>query len=235
MRFLATLKLIGLAVALAAAVPFVSAQQTILVSGRAVDDHGSPFPNAIAVVHTPPCRNCFEHILPSGLSLLDGTFFIDAGVSGKNLSLFLSEPVPTGFWSPLNEPSLQELAHPGLFRSMPIRISKGQKRVDLGDIAVMNRYAKLILDLSKMPLRENASGSNDRIQVSLSLLDSRKRVIYSGFLPMAALSSDSGSVNLALPKGHWTLKFLLYVQGKKIPSNHEIDVMEFAAPIRLIL
>ncbi len=228
------LKLIALAVVLTAFVPTVSAPRTILVTGRAVDDHGIPVSNAIVTLYTPPCRNCFEHVLPSGRSFSDGAFFVNAeGGSLKNLSLFISEPIPAGFWSPLSDPSLEELAHPRIFRSIPIRIRRGERQVDLGDVVVMNRYAKVILDLPKPSLGENRSGSNDRMQVSLSLLDSRKRVIYSGFLPMAAFTSDIGPVNLVLPKGHWILKLLLNVQGKRIPSIHEIDVKEFSAPIRL--
>lgn len=228
------LRLMTLAVVLSACAPFVSAQRTIRVTGRAIDDHGIPVSKVVVTLYTPPCRNCFEHVLPSGLSFPDGAFVADtAGTSLKNLSLFISEPIPAGFWSPLNDPSLEELSHPQIFRGIPIRIRKGERQVDLGDVVVMNRYAKVILDLPKTSLGENGSGSNDRMQVSLSLLDSRKRVIYSGFLPMAALTSDLGPVNLVLPKGHWTLKFLLYVQGKKIPSVHEIDIRKFSAPIRL--
>jgi hypothetical protein len=229
-------KLIGLAVALMAFAPIMSAQRTIWVTGRAVDDHGIPVSKLVVTLYFPPCRNCFEHLLPSGLSLSDGYFVVDAGGGSlKNLSLFVSEPIPAGFWSPLNEPSFEELSHPGIFRSIPIRIRKGQRQVDLGDVVVRNRYAKVILELPTTSLGENRSGSNDRMQVSLSLLDSRKRVIYSDFLPMAALTSDLGPVNLALPKGRWTLKFLVYVQGKKISSIHEIDVKEFSAPIKLTL
>jgi hypothetical protein len=219
---------------IAAASASTFSQSGTIVSGRAVNDRGRPIPNALVTLYTAPCRNCFEHVLPSGLSFPDGAFVADtAGTSLKNLSLFISEPIPAGFWSPLNDPSLEELSHPQIFRGIPIRIRKGERQVDLGDVVVMNRYAKVILDLSKIQLGENGSGPNDRMQVSLRLLDSRKRVIYSGFLPMAALTSDLGPVNLVLPKGRWTLKLLVYVQGKKIPSIHEINIREFSAPIRL--
>lgn len=236
MEITGKLKLITLTVILSACVPFVSAQRTMRVTGRAVDDRGIPLSKVVVTLFTPPCRNCFEHVLPSGLSFPDGAFFADtAGTSLKNLSLFISEPIPAGFWSPLNDPSLEELSHPGIFRSIPIRVRKGESHVDLGDVVVRNRYAKVILDLPKPSLGENRSGSNDRMQVNLSLLDSRKRIIYSGFLPMAALTSDLGPVNLVLPMGRWTLKLLVYLQGKRTSSIHEIDVKEFSAPIRLTL
>jgi hypothetical protein len=229
------LKLIAFTVVLSACVPIVSAQETNLVSGRVVDDQGAPVSGALVTLYAPPCRNCFEHVLPGGRSLSDGAFFVDvSGGSLKNLSLFISEPVPAGFWSPLGEPSLEELSHPQIFRGIPIRIRKGTSRLNLGDVAVMNRYARVILDLSKMPLEENRSGADASMQVDLTLFDSRRRVIFSGLLPSQAFDPSARTVNLALPRGRWILEFRLDGHGKKISSVHSVRVKEFSTPIRLV-
>jgi hypothetical protein len=234
MNISGTLKLIGLAVVLSGCVQGVSAQRSILVTGRAVNARRNPVHDAVVTLYAPPCRTCFEHVLPTARSLADGTFVIDAGASLKDLRLFISEPVPTGFWSPLNDPSLEELSHPKIFRSSPVRVPKGHSmQVDLGDIAVLNRYARVILQLPTIPLGNARRDSDDSVTADLILLDSRKRTVFSGPLPDAAFDRTSGSVNLALPRGRWTLKLLLKLQGKRMPSIHSISVTKFSEPINV--
>src|SRR5439155_9882624 len=104
----------------------------------------------------------------------------------KDLRLFISEPIPLGFWSPLAEPSLEELSHPKIFQSIPIPILKGKSRMDLGDVVVANRYAKVIVELRGMSFQKDGSGSNKLIQTRLTLLDNHRRVIFSGILPSQA-------------------------------------------------
>lgn len=214
------LNLVLLALLLLATTTIGFAQpQTVLVTGRAVDERGAPISDAIVTLYYPPCHNCIDHILPVGFSLPDGVFFVDhTDISFTGLELFIEERVPKGFWSPLGAAPFDQLSHSNLFKGLPIRPRKGKGRVDLGDVLVRIRYGKVIVDLQKM-LGDQYKTSEETLRfLKVTLRDGQGKIIYDGSLPAVAFDRTVSSLNLALTKGKWTLAVSLDNQNQRIRS-----------------
>ncbi|MGH9875198.1 MAG: hypothetical protein ACRD9S_22310 [Pyrinomonadaceae bacterium] len=186
----------------------VGQQKNIIVAGRAIDERGTPVSNAIATLYYPPCRGCIDQILPVGRSLSEGVFFVDySAETFKGLKLYLQEEVPKGFWSPIDDPPFENVSHLSQFRGIPIRPRKGRTRVDLGNVLVKVRYARVIVELPSV-LGEKYKPSREALtEVNLTLRDARGKIIYDGSLPELAFDPKSSFVNLALPKGEWRVDF----------------------------
>ena len=179
-------------------------QQTILVTGRAIDERGVPISDAIVTLYYPPCRDCIDHILPVSFTHPDGVFFIDHKSSSlRGLKLFIQERVPKGFWSPFHAPPFEKLSHLPAFQGIPISPRKGSEREDLGDVLVRIRYSKVTLDLPKV-LGEQYKPSQEASRLlNVTLQDSQGNVIYEGPLPEVAFDPTFSFINLALTKGKW--------------------------------
>jgi hypothetical protein len=202
----------------------VSAQQTTVIAGRAVDERGKPVPDALITIDHPTCKNCFEKLLPSARSLPEGFFFIEwSGGSFTGVKLFVEGSVPQGFWSPINGAPFDGLSHLRLFRGIPLHRPRRSARIDMGDVTVRVRYDKLPIDLTKL-FGEKYVPAHDSVKaVHFVLRDAGGHVIYDGSLPDAAHDTTFSKVNLALPKGKWFLRFSLNQNGAKI-NAHRIVV-----------
>lgn len=185
----------------------VSARQmTLLVTGRAVDECGMPVPGASATLYTPPCRSCIDNVFPSGLSLSDGMFFIDAeGLGLKGLRLFLEGPVKKGFWSPLLGPPFRSLSHIREFQGIPVTLSRGSGQLDLGDVPVDIRYNEVTVELTKVLKGQYQPGGDAASLLSITLTDELGTVVYDGRPSEVAFDPTYSSINLALTNGRWTL------------------------------
>lgn len=230
-----TLSFLSLAIIVAVVIPAALAQQrTVRVVGRTVDERGAPIPKAIVSLYTPPCHNCIDHVLPAASSLFDGFFVIDSdGISLKNLKLFVSGPVPAGFWSPIRDPPFAAASHLPGFQGIPIRVLKGAAQVDLGEVVVKLRYAKVIIELPKISAGKRTQPPTAFPALDLRLLDGKGTVLYSGQVPKSAFDPTFESIKLALPNGNWKLKLLLSDSGRDIASSHSISVKNLN-PLRII-
>jgi hypothetical protein len=205
----------------------VSARQmTVLVTGRAVDECGLPVPGVIATLYAPPCRSCIDNILPTGLSLNDGMFFIDAGGLGLNgLTLFLEGPIKKGFWSPLLDPPFRTLSHLREFQGTPITLRRGSRQLDLGDVPVEIRYSEVTVELTKVLRGQYQPDREAPSLLSLTLTDERGTVVYNGRLPEYAFDQTFSSINLALTSGRWTLTLHPDPQNRRSrPVRTTLDV-----------
>jgi len=193
----------------------VLSRDALGVSGRALDAQGMPVSRATVILHTPPCDNCIDHVLPSTLSLPDGVFFVDsAGISLKKLELFIEGPVPKGFWSPLGGPPFDRLSYLPSFKG--IRLPRRKARVDLGDVLVKVLYSKVIVDLPKVLGKEYTPSRKAVKVLNFTLRDAHGKIIYDGHLPELAFDPTFSSVNLALPKGAWRVEFSF--------DNHKVQL-----------
>lgn len=192
-------------------------QQTILVTGRAVDERGVPISDAIVTLYYPPCRDCIDHILPVSFSHPDGVFFIDhKDRSLRGLKLFIQERVPKGFWSPFHAPPFEKLSHLPAFQGIPIDPPEGKARADMGDVLVRVRYSKATINLPKVLGEQYDPGQEASRLLNFTLQDSQGNVIYDGHLPEVAFDPTFSSINLALTEGKWIVKISLTSQNQMI-------------------
>ena len=200
-----------------------SQTRTILIGGRAVDTKGDPVSNAEIFLDYPPCHSCFEHILPSGRSLPDGVFFIEYdGQSFKQLRLFLEGPVPSGYWSPILLPLRGGASRLPEFRGIPIHAQRHVERIDVGDVTVILRYAKVKIDLAKT-WRENLNPTRDEFkEMRFTLRSKQGQVVYSGRLTEPTFDFAASTANLALPNGTWILEFSISRAGRRILSPRRV-------------
>ena len=144
----------------------------------------------------------------------------------------MSGPVPDGFWSPIRDPPFAAASHLPGFRGIPIRVRKGAAQVDLGEVVVKLRYAKVIIELPNIPAGNRKEPSTAFPTVDLRLVDGTGTVIYSGRVPKSALDPTFESIKLALPNGNWKLKLILRDSGRDISSCHSISVKNLS-PLRI--
>lgn len=193
-------------------VPWSSAfGQESIISGRVVDDAGKPVSGAAITLYIPPAPGAFEIIMPGVKSLPDGVFFLHSGsiTSSRGLKLFIEEPVPHGFWSPFNGPPFGKLSRLPPFRGIPIRLRYHRARIDLGDVPAGIRYAKVVLDLTRVwPGKPNPS-LEELAAAKLRVRDGVGNIIYDGRMPESALNPESLLLNLALTKGRWMVEISL--------------------------
>ena len=143
-------------------------------------------------IYARPCRNCIDDILPSGLSLDDGMFFIDAGGVGLNgLTLFLEGPIKKEFWSPLFGPPSATLAHVREFQGTPITLRRGSRQLDLGDVPVEIRYNEVTVELTKVLRGQYQPGREASSLLSLTMTEERGTVVYNGSIPEYAFDRRS--------------------------------------------
>lgn len=191
--------------------------QNVLVTGRALDEHQKPISRAIATLYYPNCRGCIDHILPVGFSLEDGVFFVELTGVSSNIRLFLEERVPSGFWSPFGDPPFDRLSGHPQFKGIPIN-SRGKSTVHLGNVQVLIRYSKIIIDLPRL-LSSYVPSQQSAEALTFRLRDNRGKTIYKGTLPNVAFGSNFSSLNLALTKGTWTVGFSLPDRDGRVRSR----------------
>jgi len=183
------------------------AQKMVQVTGRALDGEGLPISNATVVLHTPPCHNCIDHVLPATRSLPDGVFFIDsAGISLKKLELFIEGPLPKDYWSAFGGAPFDRLSHLSSFKGIPIRLRKGRVRVDMGDVIVKVLYGRVVIELPKVLGDKYTPSRNALKELNFTLRDAKGKIIYNGQIPELGFDPTFSCVNLALTKGTWNVE-----------------------------
>jgi len=182
-------------------------ERTVTVAGRAIDERGKPIGKPLAILYYPPCRDCFEHLLESGLSEDDGVFWVDHTASSfQGVRLFIEERVPFGFWSPLRGGPHSTLARLPDYRIIPIRPKKGQTQVNLGDVLIKLRFGRVRIELPYV-LRKYAPQRDEDQALNIKLRNKHGRLIFFGWVTKVAFDETSSLVNLALPRGVWKVEF----------------------------
>ena len=182
--------------------PAFQSNATIDVVGRAVDANGKAL-NVIATLYSPPCTGCFENLVPASESLDEGVFLLRSNGS-RNLTLFVEEKIPFGFWSPLGTAPFPGLGHLPEFRGIKIRPKAGS-RIDLGDVIVPLRYSKVVINVPASWSRlETVSNS-----LAMRVFDRTGRMIYESTLPENVGTLKSQSIKLALGQGNWSIQLFV--------------------------
>lgn len=196
----------------------------VLVVGRAVDESGQPISGAIATLYHPPCRSCIDNLVPTGESFPDGYFLVEVTVpAGEGLHLFLGEPIPSGFFNPFGSPPFRNLPDLALFRGIPVPVPKracgNRAQVEVGDVPLRIRWAKVVVDLSPS-LADQYQGRQFTLRsLGLLLRNDQNKIIYDGDFPEMFLDPANNSANLVLPKGKWTAEFFLSDETRRTPLN----------------
>jgi len=194
--------------------------RNVIISGRVVDEGGKEISNAMVTLYVPPNKGAFELILPGTRSLPDGGFYLDSGriSPSEQISLFIEEPVPEGFWSPFNGPPFGELSRLQIFRGLPITLKPKQTLVNLGEIQPGIRYAKIVIDLTRAwPERDKPTGQ-EVSSTKLTIRDQLSHVVYDGRIPDAGLDVTTSLLRLALPKGKWSIELSFARESKIVRS-----------------
>jgi hypothetical protein len=220
--------------------PTFGQSQNFLVSGRVVGDRGAGIPNAIVTLYVVPHPGAFEVISPAARTLPNGEFFIDSGhlQPSDKVRLFVEEPVPTGFWSPLNGPPFGKLARSQPFRGFQMILSPKQSKVDVGDIKAGIRYTQVIIDLDNSWAIEDSPSVNEINSSRLTIKDRFGNAVYDGQLPTSALDRASSSLKIAFPKGNWLVQLSFTRQSGTVTSPRRLlritqrSCMKFALKVK---
>ncbi|HYV10220.1 MAG TPA: hypothetical protein VE980_04860 [Pyrinomonadaceae bacterium] len=179
-----------------------SQSRHIEVSGRAVDNNGAPIRDVLATLYSEPCKDCIDNVFPANRSFDEGFFIVDSsGKVGDRFTLYLSEIVPAGYWSPLGGPPFSDLAHLPEFRGIPLTLTR-RRRIDLGEVRVRIRFGKVNFVIPESWKRL----SPEPKALSLRLQDRKGVVIYDGELPATTATTKSDNLKLALTEGVWKVQ-----------------------------
>lgn len=219
MKAILNLLLTGLILSTCAAVTF--AQRTsVEISGRAVDEKGRGIQRALVTIYYPPCKNCFEHILPSFETLPEGGFVIEAPfVSARKVTLFIEEPTPKGFWAPYR-PFVGNLSQAGRYRGTTVTLPN-KSRIELGDLRVHVRYGKVLVGFVKCDQDRNGSTVPE---ISITIKNRKGAIVQQMSVPKAAIDLSASLIKLALPAGKWELTFSLRDPKGEIERHASVDI-----------
>lgn len=210
-----TISLIVLALLFFSAVGSTNqSRRNLQVSGRAVDNNGDPIADVMATLYSEPCHGCIDNVVPSNRSFGEGFFSVDSsGLVGERFTLYLTEVVPAGYWSPLDGAPFNELAHLPEFRGIPLTLTRRRSRIDLGAVKVRIRFGKVVLRVPE-EWKDLAAESTALV---LRLRDRTGRILDNE-LPLSVANAKSDSVKLALTSGRWKVQLLLRHNDQRLSS-----------------
>lgn len=199
-----------------------SQYRTVMITGQAVDENGKPVAKALAELDYPPCSGCIDHLIPGGVAFDDGVFFIMLNsIRVEKFKLYLSDPMPIGFWSPFgsvpyyNLPPIPSLKPRHIY--IPYKKTENDfVRLDLGDVVVKTRYSKVIIDLKKVIGEEYKPSQDIMSRFEITIRDNKGRIFFQGGLPQAAYDSTYSFIKLVLVKGKWSLDISFLRDDKMI-------------------
>ena len=219
MKTILTLLLVGL-IFLMSATAKLAQRKSIEISGRAIDEKGRGIQGALVSIDYPPCKNCFEHILPSFETLPEGGFVIEAPlVSARKVTLFIEEPIPKGFWAPYR-PFVGNLSQARRYKGTTIILSK-QSRVEVGDVRVHVLYGKVSVALAKCEQGRSLSSSPE---IGITIKNRTGVVVQQMSVPKTAIDFNGSMIKLALPVGKWELTFSLRDPNGGIERHVRVDI-----------
>ena len=201
--------------------------QPIIIIGIVVDQKGHPIPNPRVALSF----NCFTCGLdantPSGMSFDNGGFHLNTEFyPPKSSALYISEPEPDGYWSPLGFPPSNK-REARLLGIRPIKIVpiKNKTLLDLGKVQAQLTYQKIQINLPS--LFENLYHPSEDAANSLlyELSDIHGTPIGKGYFPIPyAFDKTYTNLKLALPKKDLILK----VSFSMSPTDKSEQTIKFS-------
>ena len=202
-------------VALLLVQPVVLREHTFVVTGRVVDNHGSPVAHARVVLEpSEQSRESKDAIVDEIIVHYEtdgtGKFSIEQSTTlhTQNWVLYVISPLPTHVAMPITPPFKQLASIHPRFAGQAVAVRR-KHEVNLGDIPVQVHYSLVslrLLDHSGAPLFSDGTDDAELPRVWLRIRDSKGDVISEEGVARDAFRKQESSIALVLPEGAWHIE-----------------------------